>query len=109
MFIRQVDEWASRGDEPAQLLENVASRGRNEAASDSGDIDQILPALIADDQRVQTVRSGEVAANDKFLAAIHPMLDPGAGALSRLVEAVSAFGHDTVEALLADHEEHVAG
>ena len=55
------------------------------------------------------MRSGEVAANDKFLAAIHPMLDPGAGALSRLVEAVCAFGHDTFEALLADHGEHVAG
>ena len=73
--------------------------------SHSGDIDQILATIIADDQRVHTVHSVDVATNDKFLAAIHPILDPGARPFSRLVEAVSAFRDDAFGDLLSNHGE----
>ena len=55
------------------------------------------------------MRSGDKAANDKFLPAIHATLDPGAGAFSRFVEAVPALGDDAFEALLSNYGEHDAG
>ena len=57
-------------------LENVAARCPDKAFAKAGDIDQIIAAIIANDQRVQTVGPGNIAADHQFLPAINPVLHP---------------------------------
>ena len=45
---------------------------------------------------------GKVPTDDELLAAIHAMLDPGAAAFTRLVDAVPPLSDDAFQTLLAD-------
>ena len=60
-------------------------------------IDQVVAAIIADDDRVQAVRTWREAADHELLAEIHSMLYPGSATLARFVNAVPLFPDDAFQ------------
>src|ERR1051325_3100 len=60
--------------------------------------ERLLPFVVADEQRIDSVRSRSIAADDKLLLLIELQLHPGAAALARLVARISSLGDDSFEA-----------
>src|SRR5262249_22544596 len=86
---------------------HLSPRGRDEAVARSCHIHQLVSVIVADDQRIKAMRSGEIPADDKLLSAIHAILDPGAASFSRLVVAVLLLADDSFQPLLADRGKQV--
>src|SRR5206468_11298693 len=55
------------------------------------------------------VWSGKIATDDELLPTIHAILDPGAAAFSRLVQAVLSFPDDPFKPLLAHRGQQIFG
>ena len=78
----QIDERTLVHDQGLEPCEHLAPGGRHEAVAHLGDVDQILPVVIADDNRVHAVRAGNIAADDQLLACVQSVFGPGAAALA---------------------------
>ena len=74
--VRQIDERAARGVERREPREDLAADVRREAGSDLSREPQPAVVVIADEQRVDAVRTGPVSADDELLLAIQLQLDP---------------------------------
>src|SRR5260221_11420972 len=68
--LRQIHERTLVGDKRLQLLVNHPARCWHKSVSYSGDVVQILSAIVADDDRIDAVRSGNKSANHEFLALV---------------------------------------
>src|SRR5712691_1197787 len=75
--LRQVYKRATRRNEMLQFGKQLAPGGRNKSVTRSCHIHQVVSVVVADDQRVKTARSGEIAADYELLSTIHAILDPG--------------------------------
>ena len=71
-----------------QFRKRLSSGALDEPVPRSCHIHQSLSVIVADDQGVNAMRSGKIAANDELLATIHAILDLVAASFSRLVVAV---------------------
>src|SRR5215472_11866238 len=92
-----------------QLRKHLSPRGRDKSVASSCHIHQLVSVIVADDQRVNAVRSWKIPADDKLLPAIHAIFDPGAASLARLVVAVLLLADDSFQPLLADRGEQIVG
>src|SRR5215472_5563705 len=101
MLVWQIRKRHLLGNQATQLLESLPPLHWNKTVSNTSDIDQILSTVVADDQRIESVRSGHIAADHEFLTAIHSVFGPCASAFACLVSAILPFGHDAFELLLA--------
>src|SRR5215469_2555028 len=86
---------------------HLSPGGRDEAVARSCHIHQLVPVIVADDQRVNAVWSGKIPTDDKLLATIYAILDPSAASFSRLVLAVLLLADDSFQPLLADRSEQI--
>src|SRR5437764_7458732 len=86
-----------------QLRKDLSPRRRYEPVPRSCDIRQFVAVIVADDQRVKSVGSGKITADDELLPPIHAIFDPGAAPLSRLVVAVLLFSDRKSTRLNSSH------
>ena len=73
------------------LIEDLSARGRYKASSNARGVDEILAAIEANNDGVETQIAGHVAAYDELLAKIDAVLRPCPGPLSWLIIAIGAF------------------
>src|SRR5258708_21311088 len=64
--VRQVSEGHDGRHKMTDFLENLTPRRGNEAIANASDIDQIVAAIIADDQRIKSVLPRNVPADHKL-------------------------------------------
>src|ERR1041384_2385331 len=107
LAVRQIDEGAPRSPQRLQRVEYVPPQMRREPCSHLSGEPQLLPLVVADEQRVYAVRSRAITANHEFLLLIELQLDPGATAFARLVEGVFAFGTDSLQSDSRDGFDHL--
>src|SRR6266481_3336317 len=55
--LRQINEWAFVRDKGLQLFVNHPASCGEKSVSHTSDVDQILPAIITNDDRIDSVRS----------------------------------------------------
>jgi len=87
--------------------EYLASGSRHKAIPNSGNVNEILSAVIPDNDGVHAVCARNVATDHKFLSAVQPITGPRPSALANLVPAVSPLSNDTFQPLAASSTEHV--
>jgi hypothetical protein len=90
-----------------QFRKDLSPGGWDKSVSRSCHVHLLVPVVVADDQGVKAVRSGEIGTDDQFLSAIHAIFDPGAAPLGRLVVAVLLFADNSFEPLLAHRGQKV--
>src|SRR5438445_1085966 len=90
-----------------QSRKHFSPASREKSVPSSRHIHQLVSLIVADDERVKTVRSRKVAADDELLPSIHAILDPSTASLSRLVQAVLSFPDDSFNPLLPDRRKKV--
>src|SRR5215470_9602483 len=86
---------------------HLSPRGRDEAVARSCHIHQLVAVIVADDQRIKAMRSGEIPADDKLLSAIDAVFDPGTASLARLVVAVLFLPDNSFKPLFADRGKQI--
>src|SRR6516162_9726045 len=107
MFLWKIGErtlWDEQGLEPSEYL---ASGSRHKAVPNSGDVNEILSAVIPNNDGVHSVCARNVASDHKFLPAVQSVLSPRAAAFSSFVPAVFSLGNDTFQPLAANRVKHV--
>src|SRR5215469_61164 len=107
MSLWKISERTFRGKQGLQPGEYLAPRSRHKAVPDSGDINQMVSPVIANNDCVHSVRSRNVTSDHKFLSPIQPVLRPRPAPFPNLVAAVLPFGNDTFQPLAASGTEHV--
>src|SRR6266851_7379258 len=65
--LRQIYEWTARRHEMFQFRKHLSPGGRDKSVPRSCHIHQLVFVIVANDQRVDAVRSWEIAANYKLL------------------------------------------
>jgi hypothetical protein len=88
----EIDERALGDDQGIELSEDLAPRSGYKAVPNPRDIDQILSSVIPNNDGVDSMRSGNVASDHKFLSTVQPILSPRAAAFANLVPAVPPLG-----------------
>ena len=89
------------------LFEHLTARSRNETITNASYVHQILALIIADDKRVESMRTRKIPTYDELLAAIYSILYPRAGSFSRFVPTVLAFSDNSFQLLLTNCCNHV--
>src|SRR5579863_62103 len=93
--LRQIHERTHVDD--LQFLVNHSASRWYKSVANASDVNQILSAIVAHYDRIDSVWTRQETADDKFLAAIDSQLRPGARALSRLIHAVLTLRYNTFE------------
>jgi hypothetical protein len=65
-------------------------------------IHRLAVFVIAEEQRIEVLRTGRVPADDKLLLLVHPHRQPSTGTLSCFVAAIAAFRNDALQLMLPD-------
>ena len=107
MQLQEIGERTFGDDEGLQLFEYLAPRGRNKSVAHSGYVDQIVSLVIANDDGVESVGSGDEASDHQFLTAIHAILD--LTSRSESVNAIPSLSHDPLELLPSNCVEQIGG
>src|SRR5215831_18649541 len=102
--IREWTFWGQQGLEPGEYL---ASGSRHKAVPNSGNVNEILSAVIPDNDGVHSVCARNVTSDHKFLSAIQAVLGPRPPPFSNLVPAVLPLGNKTFQPLTASSTDHV--
>src|ERR1700683_675889 len=98
----QIHERAGWRHEMPWFREHLPSRSRNKSVPSPRYVHQLIPFVVADDQRINAVRPREISADYELPAEINAMFYPDAAASARLVDAVSSLADDAFEMLFAD-------
>src|SRR6516162_4122325 len=99
MFLWKIGErtfWDRQGLKPGEYL---ASRSRDKAVPNSGDVNEILSAVIPNHDGIHSVCAQNVSSDHQFLSTIQPILSPRSTAFPRLVSAVPSLSNDTFQPL----------
>ena len=96
---REIHERAILELQPAEFLEELLPDGRREAVAGACGVDQTVALVVTDNERVERLRPGRVAADHEFLAAVDPHLLPGARPQAGFVPAVQALRDQPFKAL----------
>ena len=88
---------------------NLVANARDESVANFCHEGQPLLFVNADDQRIESVRAGHEAADDKLLGKVDPALNPGATALAGFVNRSRALPDHTFESEILHGFENLAG
>src|SRR5437763_17205677 len=74
--VRQSGERHRGRDQMTNFLEDLTSHRRNKRIADTSNIDQVLAAIIADDERVDCVRARDIPTGADTLPELHVIFKP---------------------------------
>src|SRR6185369_5411415 len=84
-----------------KLLKNPLPPSRHEAVPSSGDVDQVLPSVVANNDGVDPMRPRGVSADHKLLAEVETVFDPRPASFAGFVAAVAQLSHNAFELLVS--------
>src|SRR5262249_22039864 len=86
--------------------EHLTPGGRHKSIANPRHIEQILAAIVPNNQRIKPVGSRYIAADDEFLTPIHTVLRPRSRSRARFVASVFTFGNHSLQLLMTDARKH---
>src|ERR1700687_5700802 len=90
-----------------QLRKHLSPGGRNKSVSCPCNVPQVVPLVIAHDDRIESVWSREVTAHHELLPSVDPIFDPRSGPASWLVQTVFSLRDHAFQSLLSGGCNHV--
>src|SRR4051812_32349895 len=88
-LLRQVDKWAGGGLQFFEGGRKLVSNALHEAVLHFGHKNQLFAFIDADEQRIDSARAWNEAADDELLLAVGAVLYPGATPLARFIEGAT--------------------
>src|ERR1700722_6333006 len=106
-LLREIAEGTFADLENRETLKQRAPQALRQSATHPCGVDQIVAAVKADNQRIQSARSRHETADHELLSLIDAQLHPCARTLTGLVQTVFALRHDPFEIQCANSNQHV--
>jgi hypothetical protein len=99
-YLRQVRERTLGNLQPPELLLQLLPHGRCEPTPSPRSVHQPIALPIPEDQCIEVTATDRVAADHEPLGPADAHLDPGAGAIARIILTVPTLRNKAFQALL---------
>jgi hypothetical protein len=107
LLLGQICKWAFLSRQVFDLCEDFSPCGGDKAGANTRCVAKFFAYVKADDQRIETVRTWCLPADNELLAEIDPVLRPDSRSHAGLVHTIAALCYDSFQTVGPNKAEHL--